>query len=168
MRSNLLTKGIFGLYLLLLTWGILLKFETNLSYLPFFYGSRVLNLLPFSEPLIVNGELVFAEMVFNLLAFVPFGVSLPLVRQGWSFWKVIGLGFSLSLLYEILQFILTIGMADVTDLLMNTLGVVIGVGILAFMRKLFPTKVRLIVNLLGLILGGLVIFILAVLFILSA
>lgn len=167
LSSKKTTNYLFYAYLILLTWGILFKFETQLSYIPFFYGPRILNLIPFSEPLVVNGDIVFAEMGFNLLVFVPFGVCLPLIKQNWSFWKIIGCGFLLSFLYESLQYILTIGMADVTDLIFNTLGVGVGLLVYLLFKKIFKSKTRQWVNTIGLVVIGLSFIALILLFILG-
>ncbi|MGT2925523.1 VanZ family protein [Streptococcus caviae] len=167
MQSAKLTRFIVCVYLLLLTWGILFKFETQLEYISFFVHDRNINWIPFSSPMVVNGDVAASEMVFNILCFMPYGVAVPLVKESWPDRKIILSGFLLSLCYEVLQFILAIGNADVTDLFMNTLGVMCGLGLLALMRKLFPTKVRQIVNLIGLNLGGLALIILAILFILG-
>ncbi|WP_443255853.1 VanZ family protein [Streptococcus sp. S784/96/1] len=114
------------------------------------------------SPLGVNGEIVFTELLFNVIAFTPFGSCFPLI------WKVIGLGFMMSSSYEMLQYILTIGMADVTDLLMNTLGVVVGIGILILMRKCFPNHVQLVVNCTDLLFACLVLFLFIMLFFLTS
>lgn len=162
MKSARLTKIIFVVYLLVLTWGILFKFETELKWIPFFENERNINWIPFASPMVVNGDISLSEMLFNILCFIPFGVALPLVNKNWFGRKVLAAGFLLSLSYEVLQFILTIGSVDVTDLLMNTLGALCGLIIFSLLRKYFPAKIRQIVNLFGLILGGLSLFILGI------
>lgn len=124
-------------------------------------------MIPFSEPLVVNGDIVFAEMGFNLLVFIPFGVCLPLIREEWSFRKILGCGFLLSFLYESLQYILTIGMADVTDLIFNTLGVGVGLLVYLIFTKIFKSKTRQWVNVVGLAVIGLSFIVLILLFILG-
>lgn len=124
-------------------------------------------MIPFSEPLVVNGDIVFAEMGFNLLVFIPFGVCFPLIRKEWSFWKILGCGFLLSFLYESLQYILTIGMADVTDLIFNTLGAGLGLLVYLLFKKIFKSKTRQWVNVVGLAVIGLSFIVLILLFILG-
>lgn len=128
-------KIFFSVYLLILTWGILFKFATHSYQIPFFMDYRYVNLIPFAEPLIVDGRLVWEEMVFNLVAFLPFGFLLPLLKPGWSVWTILSAGFMLSLGYEVLQYLLAIGMADITDLMMNTLGVCSGVMIYKMIKE---------------------------------
>lgn len=50
------------------------------------------------------------------------------------------------MLFEVLQFIFAIGGSDITDLLGNTLGGMIGSGVYVVFRKLFRTKVNKILN----------------------
>lgn len=121
-------KIFFSVYLLILTWGILFKFATRIYDIPFFMNYRYINWMPFAEPLIVDGRIIWEEMVFNLLAFAPFGFLFPLRNPKTSTARVLLFGCLLSLLYEVLQYMLAIGMADVTDVLLNTVG--IGLGIL--------------------------------------
>lgn len=125
-RSTSIVRIIFWLYLVIITWGILFKFATRLYDIPFFMNYRYINWMPFAEPLIVDGRIIWEEMVFNLLAFAPFGFLFPLRNPKTSTARVLLFGCLLSLLYEVLQYMLAIGMADVTDLVMNTLGVCSG------------------------------------------
>ncbi|HGQ8315360.1 TPA: VanZ family protein, partial [Streptococcus pneumoniae] len=64
LESKKTTRYVFYVYLMLLTWGILFKFETNPEFIAFFLAPRYINWIPFSEPLIVDGKIVFAEMLF--------------------------------------------------------------------------------------------------------
>ena len=81
LSSKKTTQYLFVAYLFLLSWCILLKFETQLENIVFFREARVINWIPFAQPTIVNGEVVEAEMVLNLLFFVPFGLCLPLIKS---------------------------------------------------------------------------------------
>lgn len=81
LKSKKLTFILFYLYLFLLSWCILFKFETQLQFINCFQKERVVNWVPFTQPVIVNGDIVFAEMGFNLLFFIPFGVCLQYLLQ---------------------------------------------------------------------------------------
>ena len=68
---------------------------------------------------------VWAGNLLNLLLYIPFGVT------GWQ-WKREGkktviAGFLLSVFCEALQYLTGRGMADVNDVLFNTLGAAVGV-----------------------------------------
>ena len=101
---------------MLLTWGILFKFETNPEFIAFFLAPRYINWIPFSEPLIVDGKIVFAEMLFNLISFIPLGVCFPLIKTNLSSLRIVGTGFLIGLLFECLQYILAIGITDIISL----------------------------------------------------
>ncbi len=103
LESKKTTRYVFYVYLMLLTWGILFKFETNPEFIAFFLAPRYINWIPFSEPLIVDGKIVFAEMLFNLIFFIPLGVCFPLIKTNLSSLRIVGTGFLISLLFECLQ-----------------------------------------------------------------
>ena len=114
-----LSRTLFAAYLVILLWLVLFKF----SYDPFAvirdFQTRSLNLIPFA----------FArnsEMIANIVAFIPFGVMLGVNFKQVAFGNKVGLIFAFSLAVEIIQYALAIGAADVTDLIMNTLGGLIG------------------------------------------
>ena len=58
LSSKKTTQYLFVAYLFLLSWCILLKFETQLENIVFFRDNRVINWIPFAQPTIVNGEVV--------------------------------------------------------------------------------------------------------------
>ncbi|HEW9754840.1 TPA: VanZ family protein [Streptococcus pneumoniae] len=134
LESKKTTRYVFYVYLMLLTWGILFKFETNPEFIAFFLAPRYINWIPFSEPLIVDGKIVFAEMLFNLISFIPLGVCFPI-----------------SLLFECLQYILAIGITDITDLTLNTLGVCVGLLIYQIFIRVFKSQTRKWINILGML-----------------
>lgn len=167
LASKKTTQYVFYAYLLLLTWGILFKFETNPGSIVFFLAPRYVNWIPFSESLIVNGKIVVAEMLFNLVSFIPLGVCLPLVKSPWPRWKIAGAGFLLSLVYECLQYILAIGATDITDLILNTLGVCVGLLLYQLFKKVLKSQTRKWVNIIGMIVLGLAYLILLLLIVIG-
>lgn len=73
----------------------------------------------------------------NAVMFIPTGILLPLVyRQLNSFWKVAAAGAFISLCTEILQLPFPSRASDIDDLILNTLGVVVGYGVYAAFRRL--------------------------------
>ncbi|HEU6133828.1 TPA: VanZ family protein [Streptococcus pneumoniae] len=144
LESKKTTRYVFYVYLMLLTWGILFKFETNPEFIAFF-------LAPISEPLIVDGKIVFAEMLFNLISFIPLGVCFPLIKTNLSSLRIVGTGFLISLLFECLQYILAIGITDITDLTLNTLGVCVGLLIYQIFIRVFKSQTRKWINILGML-----------------
>jgi glycopeptide antibiotics resistance protein len=74
------------------------------------------------------------DMLQNVVVFVPLGLLLPLVSRARSLPSVLLTGFLLSLTMEALQFLNAVvadggHIADVNDLLANTLGAVVGYGL---------------------------------------
>ncbi len=52
-----------------------------------------------------------------------------MLKQEWSIIKKISVGFFISSGIEVLQFVLAIGATDITDLIGNTLGGIVGIGV---------------------------------------
>ena len=137
-RSRAFTIALLSVYALILIWIVLLKASTpaDLCCLP---CERTLNLIPFHYDFEVGTHL--EEVVLNALVFVPLGLYCSML--GMKPWKAILLGFAVSLLFETLQYALSIGAADVTDLLMNTLGTAIGVVFERLLRRICRDPERL-------------------------
>lgn len=86
-----------------------------------------LNLLPFANGISMRPSLL------NILLFVPLGFLLPLLWPNTGkLWRVFLFGFCLSLLIELSQYY-SYRTTDVEDLIMNTVGTVVGY----LMYKLF-------------------------------
>ena len=65
----------------------------------------------------------------NLLIFIPVGYTVPvLFRRADRWWKVLLIGFFVSLVVEILQLISRLGMFDLDDLMHNVIGTFLGWG----------------------------------------
>lgn len=69
---------------------------------------------------------VFANLFGNILIFVPFGFLLPMGSKKRSFLTTTWNSFFMSLCVEIFQLMTKVGSFDVDDLLLNTLGGVLG------------------------------------------
>lgn len=69
---------------------------------------------------------VFANLFGNILIFVPYGffISVAAARRG--FFKTLFCSFSLSLCVEVVQLFTRVGSFDVDDILLNTVGGVLG------------------------------------------
>ena len=64
----------------------------------------------------------------------------------------------LSLIYESTQYVLTIGFPDITDLIDNTLGAVIGVIIIDIISVIFREKLRIYMNLILILFSSYIIY----------
>lgn len=71
----------------------------------------------------------------NMLLFVPFGFMLPLIWKKYEvLWKTALSGFAFSLIIELSQ-LFNSRITDLDDLLMNTLGALIGWGVFRLLKK---------------------------------
>jgi glycopeptide antibiotics resistance protein len=100
-------------------------------------ANRRANLIPFSEPSILTGE-----NILNVVIFVPLGIYAGILFYKWNFANKLLFFFLLSVLVEGLQFILRLGAFDVTDIITNTLGAVIGLVIFKAVEKAFDDIVK--------------------------
>lgn len=105
-------------------------------------GQRSINLIPFNEPLILNGKADFGELILNVLIFVPLGLYAGILFEKWNFAKKVGLFSSISFLLEVSQYMLGIGAFDITDIINNTLGGVIGLLIYKGIEKTFKNRLK--------------------------
>ena len=136
---NKLTNVLFAIYLMALFWILILKLGVRFSYM----GDRSVNLIPFSEPLILNGRMDFGEIILNVLIFVPLGIYAGILFQRWVFVNKIFFFFLISLLFEAIQFVLKVGAFDITDIINNTAGGIIGILLYKALEKVFKSRVRI-------------------------
>lgn len=65
-------------------------------------------------------------LYLNILMFVPFGFLASTVKQEYTAWKIIFVGFIVSLLIELTQMATHLGMFETDDLMTNTIGAWLG------------------------------------------
>lgn len=68
----------------------------------------------------------FTNLFGNVLIFVPYGFFLPMASRYRSFFGTLFYSFGLSLCVEVFQLVTKVGSFDVDDLLLNTIGGVLG------------------------------------------
>jgi glycopeptide antibiotics resistance protein len=95
---------------------------------------RSLNVVPLVElmQLLVAKKwwMFIYHVVGNCIWFIPLGFFMPLLRErNQKWWKVAITAALVSLSIELLQFILCTGVTDLDDVILNTLGAMIGYGI---------------------------------------
>lgn len=69
------------------------------------------------------------QNILNVIMFLPFGLLLPCGCRKNSYWKIILSGLIFSLGIETIQLFFVGRLADINDILANTLGTVIGCGL---------------------------------------
>ncbi len=122
-----LSKATLALYLFTLLWLVLFKFSYDITAVVLDHQARGLNLVPFSGHL--------REAVENLVIFIPFGLLLSINFQHITFWRKLAFLFIFSVAFEVIQFILAIGITDITDVITNTAGGLFGLTIYELCRK---------------------------------
>jgi len=142
------TMVLFIIYLLVLTWIILFKFSFSLQDIS---TLRSVNLIPLAGTAVRNNQLDYTELLSNVLIFVPFGLYISMLKPAWGFLKKIIPIAGVSLLFEVLQYILAIGATDITDLMGNTLGGILGIILYLIFRKLLKNKVIMVLNIITVI-----------------
>ena len=94
------------------------------------YNNRQVNLAIFTSLIDVykTEEVgVFLRLFLgNIGWFVPFGFLLPILWKGKRFLFVLGMGLLFSFCIEVLQFAFRKGVAELDDLILNTLGTAVG------------------------------------------
>lgn len=122
----------FFIYLALLVYFLFFAEEYGRQQLGI--GEYRYNLVPFTEirRFWIYREQVgvfaaFLNLAGNVVGFMPFGFLLPVMSEGRRrFRATVPLGFLLSLGVEVIQLFTRVGSFDVDDLLLNTLGVILG------------------------------------------
>lgn len=143
MGSKKLTNILFYIYFGALVWIILFKMQMPFSNMGHI---RSMNLIPFAGSVEVNGSIYIQEIVDNVLIFIPFGVFSSMRSLTQNPLKRLAPSFFTSLVLEILQFILAAGITDITDLLANTAGGFVGIGIFYIFQAVCKKKVNLVLN----------------------
>lgn len=131
---------LFILYLFILVWIILFKLQFSLRDID---TIRFVNLIPFHYANSVGGLFQITEIRDNVLIFIPFGVLLsmqaPKMKLGSKILIILGTSFTL----ETLQYILSIGVTDITDLITNVSGGLIGILLYSFLLKTVKDKQKI-------------------------
>mgnify|MGYP004691294179 FL=1 len=102
------------------------------------------NLTPFREirrylhyPGLLGAYAVVTNLAGNVIGFLPFGAILPVLKRNMRCcWKVALLAFEFSAMVEVTQLITRVGCFDVDDIILNTVGGVLGYGMFALCNRL--------------------------------
>ena len=148
MKTKKFTYILFSIYFVTLAWIILLKGQFALPNLGFY---RNINLIPFQGSSIVNGKIDLDEIIGNVFIFFPYGIFMGALYPETSFPKKLLPIFVTTLAFEILQYILGIGATDITDLITNTTGGLIGLFLYLLLEKLFKERTLAIINIITLV-----------------
>ncbi|ERI06571.1 VanZ family protein [Atopobium sp. oral taxon 810] len=134
MSNSKQGKGIiavFIFYLVLLVWVVLLKTQFSLADLS---TTRHINLIPFYYEEETSGHL--REVIDNVLIFIPFGIYMRVAFRQLPIGTSILIIALTSFVFETLQFVLSIGASDVTDIISNTMGAALGVALYTLLARI--------------------------------
>jgi glycopeptide antibiotics resistance protein len=148
-RQHVLLIMIFVVYLILLTWIVLWKLAVPsigaAAFLP-----HPIKWVPF----VASGDAGASnplEVIANVVLFIPFGVYLRLLAPTWQSWKLVGIVVGTSLIFETTQQVLSIGSFDVSDIISNTTGGVIGLLLLMLIRRGLQNRTLGVVTTIGVV-----------------
>ena len=95
-----------------------------------------INLIPFVNLLDYESK---RDMLLNIIGnstmFIPTGIMIPLIYKR-KFLQTVGAGFLMSLVIELIQLPFAVRASDVDDLILNTLGCLVGAGICFLIKAL--------------------------------
>ena len=80
---------------------------------------------------------ILVEVIGNVAVFIPLGLLFPLLWKRFErFWMSVGICFAISLFIETVQLMIPLRATDVDDIIMNTLGGLIGYLLYMAIRKI--------------------------------
>ena len=137
-KTKSITVALTAIYFFMVVWIILFKMST-LSEIPYLDHIRNINLIPFHYDEETSFHL--SEVLENVMIFIPLGIYFKMLKITGK--KAILCGLTFSLCLEVLQFILAVGVTDITDIITNTIGTAIGIGIYVLLFRIFKKSEKL-------------------------
>lgn len=155
-KNQRLSEVLFLIYLAVLIWLIIFKAEFSLANIN---DMRNINLDPYAAPARINGQIVYEEIYFNVLAFLPFGLYLGLLFKKWNVFQHMLILLLVSTSFEVIQYIFSIGATDITDVINNVMGGIIGLLVYHGMKWILKDSHRTqkIINIIAAVMTTLVI-----------
>lgn len=138
-KPSFLVPLLFAIYMVLLVWIIVFKLQFSISELD---TCRSINLIPFYYDNEVGVRFHVTEVLENIAIFAPLGIYLCMLKHEPRFFIKMMFILGTSLALEVLQYIFAIGRSDITDLLTNTCGGILGIVIYLVLAKLFRSRNR--------------------------
>lgn len=159
-KEKIITYIVFAVYILLLVWLVLFKFATSIEEIPHLRG---INLIPFHYD--KENAVHVREVFYNVMVFVPAGFYFSAIFAKKNIFLGTAATALLSLLFETVQWIFSIGASDITDFITNTVGGLLGLLLFWLMGKITLKHRMTVINVLGIIvevLGGMLLLILLI------
>ena len=146
-NTDRFTKLLLTFYFIMLVWILLFKLGVQFSYM----ANRQVNLIPFVDLFIPNSEVDVSEIILNTIIFIPLGIYAAALFRRWVLGNKILFFVSTSLLFEAVQYIFRIGAFDVTDIITNATGGLVGLLLFKLIKKLFndSSKAQKFINIIA-------------------
>ena len=106
-----------------------LDFKGNINTTTFLVVTHTINSIKHG-----NYQYILINVLGNIVAFIPLGILLPIIYGKKGLFNVLIYGFTFSFFIEIIQSLL-FRATDVDDIMLNTLGTLIGYFIYRFIIK---------------------------------
>lgn len=133
-RIHIFFRTILFVYFLILSWGILSKFHIGTlatADWEWLKNPGILLKMGDYRPMInfipLAGSASSSEVALNIVGFIPFGFLLVKAYPKFSWANCVILVVILSLFYEMVQYVLNIGILDITDVMNNSIGGIVGI-----------------------------------------
>jgi glycopeptide antibiotics resistance protein len=133
-----ITVVLLLIYLAVLVWVLILKLGVEFSYME----TRSVNFTPFRELIAFGFKSDILEILLNVLIFIPMGLYSGALFKNWVLIKHALVFLVISLFIESLQYVLAIGAFDITDLITNTFGGVLGWLLYKMIKKIVSSQVK--------------------------
>lgn len=131
---------LFIIYLVILVWVILFKLQFSLGDID---HTKSINLIPFHYSTAVGEQFHINEVMDNILIFIPFGILLSMLAPKMKLQNKVLIICGTSLVLETTQFLLSIGSTDITDVITNTLGGIVGITLYTLLLKAVKDKQKI-------------------------
>lgn len=136
--KRILLNSIVYFYIVAVLTVTIMPVIENIKYIGSF-PYRYMRLIPFDD-YNCGRVAAFKQIVLNTVMFIPFGFLLPLIRKH-NLLTVTLLSAAFSVFIEVFQpFISAVRYSDITDVITNTLGGIIGYLLYLLIKKLFKKE----------------------------
>lgn len=124
-----------GLYILFFMYLCLMIWEVFVGPYRSYSGVRRYNLYPFKTVMefILNDakytfQVIFINLIANIITFIPLGFFVSLLFG--KYFKIVNTALCcilITICIEVGQFILNVGVLDIDDIILNTIGCILGI-----------------------------------------
>lgn len=121
---DLFIRTMMYVYISFVLYFTLMPFICSIPFM-FNHPFEMMNMNLFDDLLNHRGDYI-RQIVLNIVMLIPFGIIFPMIDKKNNFVKTIKWSFITSLVVEMLQTLISVRSSDITDLITNVFGAVIG------------------------------------------